>query len=168
MMKEYEAGNTAMVWDVVTSDLVTTPKMRSGLASRPAYADRRQADSGKSAKRFSEKITLHNLKFEALVNDSSKSHRALKNPQGEERPTVESGLDHIVVAVKDLDAAVGRYETIYNTKCSERRDNEAAGMKMAFFRFPESYVELVSNFGDKGPIAKRLNDLGEGDTPGRR
>ena len=27
------------------------------------------------------------------------------------------GVDHIVVAVKDLDAAVGRYETIYNTKC---------------------------------------------------
>ena len=72
------------------------------------------------------------------------------------------GLDHIVVAVKDIDAAVGRYETIYNTKCSERRDNEAAGMKMAFFRFPESYVELVSNLGDKGPIAKRLTDLGEG------
>ena len=72
------------------------------------------------------------------------------------------GVDHIVVAVKDLDAAVGRYETVYGTKCNERRDNEAAGMKMAFFRFPESYVELVSNFGDKGPIAKRLNELGEG------
>ena len=72
------------------------------------------------------------------------------------------GVDHIVVAVKDIDAAVGRYETVYGTKVSERRDNEAAGMKMAFFRFADSYVELVSNFGDKGPIAKRLNDLGEG------
>ena len=66
------------------------------------------------------------------------------------------GVDHIVVAVKDIDAAVGRYETIYGTKVSERRDNEAAGMKMAFFRFADSYVELVSNLGDKGPIAKRL------------
>jgi methylmalonyl-CoA/ethylmalonyl-CoA epimerase len=67
------------------------------------------------------------------------------------------GVDHIVVAVKDIDAAVGRYEAVYGTKVSERRDNEAAGMKMAFFRF-----ELVSNLGDKGPIAKRLTDLGEG------
>src|SRR5437868_6288940 len=73
------------------------------------------------------------------------------------------GVDHIVVAVKDLDAAVGRYETVYNTKVSERRDNAAAGMKMAFFRFADaSFVELVSNLGDQGPIAKRLNDLGEG------
>ena len=72
------------------------------------------------------------------------------------------GVDHIVVAVKDLDAAVGRYETVYGTKCNERRDNEAAGMKMAFFRFDDSYVELVSNLGDEGPIAKRLADRGEG------
>src|SRR4029453_1516270 len=40
------------------------------------------------------------------------------------------GVDHIVVAVKDIDAAVGRYETVYGTKCSERRANEAAGLKM--------------------------------------
>lgn len=72
------------------------------------------------------------------------------------------GVDHIVVAVKDIDAAVGRYETIYGTKVSERRDNEAAGMTMAFFHFGESFIELVSNLGDKGPIAKRLNEQGEG------
>jgi len=35
-------------------------------------------------------------------------------------------------------------------------------MKMAFFHFAESYVELVSNLGDEGPIAKRLADRGEG------
>jgi acetolactate synthase I/II/III large subunit len=31
LMKEYEAGDTAMIWDVVTSDLVTTPKMRTAV-----------------------------------------------------------------------------------------------------------------------------------------
>ena len=33
---------------------------------------------------------------------------------------------------------------------------------MAFFRFPDSYVELVSNLGDGGPIAKRMEERGEG------
>ena len=33
---------------------------------------------------------------------------------------------------------------------------------MAFFRFGDSYVELVSNIDDNGPIAKRLADRGEG------
>jgi methylmalonyl-CoA/ethylmalonyl-CoA epimerase len=72
------------------------------------------------------------------------------------------GVDHVVVAVKDLDAAVGRYEAIYGTAVSERNENAAAGMKMAFFRFPDSYVELVSNLGEEGPIAQRLASRGEG------
>ena len=72
------------------------------------------------------------------------------------------GVDHVVIAVKDLDAAVARYETIYGAPVSERREAEAAGMKMAFFRQGESYIELVSNLGDGGAIAKRLADRGEG------
>ncbi|HEY2710347.1 MAG TPA: VOC family protein [Caulobacteraceae bacterium] len=72
------------------------------------------------------------------------------------------GVDHVVVAVKDLEAAIGRYETIYGTPVSDRSESAPAGMKMAFFRFADSYVELVSNLGDTGPIAQRLNDRGEG------
>jgi methylmalonyl-CoA epimerase len=72
------------------------------------------------------------------------------------------GVDHVVIAVKDLDAAVGRYEAIYGTSVSERNEAPAAGMAMAFFRFDDSYIELVSNVGDQGPIAKRLSEMGEG------
>src|SRR6185295_14560760 len=72
------------------------------------------------------------------------------------------GVDHVVIAVKDLDAAIGRYETIYDTKVSDRNEAPAAGMAMAFFRFGDSYIELVSNVGDQGPIAKRLSEQGEG------
>jgi len=72
------------------------------------------------------------------------------------------GVDHVVVAVKDLDKSIGRYEAIYGAPVSDRSEAAAAGMKMAFFRFGDSYVELVSNLGDEGPIAKRLADRGEG------
>jgi methylmalonyl-CoA epimerase len=64
--------------------------------------------------------------------------------------------------VKDLDASVGRYETIYGTNVSERSEAAAAGMAMAFFRFGDSYIELVSATSDQGPIAKRLAEQGEG------
>ena len=37
------------------------------------------------------------------------------------------GLDHMVVAVKDLDASVKRYETIYGTEVSDRSEAPAAG-----------------------------------------
>jgi len=73
-----------------------------------------------------------------------------------------NGVDHVVIAVKDLDAAVGRYETIYGTNVSDRSEAPAAGMAMAFFRFGDSYIELVSATGDQGPIAKRLAEQGEG------
>ncbi|HNM78433.1 MAG TPA: VOC family protein [Tepidiformaceae bacterium] len=73
-----------------------------------------------------------------------------------------NGVDHVVIAVKDLDAAVGRYETIYGTGVSDRSEAPAAGMAMAFFRFGDSYIELVSATGDQGPIAKRLAEQGEG------
>jgi methylmalonyl-CoA epimerase len=72
------------------------------------------------------------------------------------------GVDHVVVAVKDLDASVGRYETLYGASVSDRSEAPQAGMKMAFFRFADSYVELVSNLGSDGPIAKRLEERGEG------
>ena len=72
------------------------------------------------------------------------------------------GLDHLVVAVKDLDASVKKYEAIYGAPVSDRSEAPAAGMKMAFFRFADSYVELVSNLSEEGPIAKRLADRGEG------
>lgn len=72
------------------------------------------------------------------------------------------GVDHVVIAVKDLDASIGRYETIYGTTVSDRNEAPAAGMAMAFFRFGDSYIELVSATGDQGPIAKRLAEQGEG------
>lgn len=73
-----------------------------------------------------------------------------------------NGLDHIVIAVKDIEASIERYEAIYGTPVSDRSENEAAGMRIAFFRFEHSYVELVTNLGDAGPIARRLNEQGEG------
>ena len=72
------------------------------------------------------------------------------------------GVDHVVVAVKDLEASIAKYEAIYGAPVSERSEAAQAGMKMAFFRFPESYVELVSNLGESGPIAQRLAQRGEG------
>lgn len=73
-----------------------------------------------------------------------------------------NGVDHVVIAVKDLDASVGRYQTIYGAEVSDRSEAPAAGMAMAFFRFGDSYIELVSATSDQGPIAKRLAEQGEG------
>jgi methylmalonyl-CoA epimerase len=72
------------------------------------------------------------------------------------------GVDHVVIAVKDLDEKVAQYEAIYGQSVSDRSEAAPAGMAMAFFRFGDSYIELVSNLGSEGPIAKRLENQGEG------
>ena len=72
------------------------------------------------------------------------------------------GVDHVVIAVKDLDAKVAQYEAIYGQPVSERSEAPQAGMAMAFFRFADSYVELVTATSDQGPIARRLEKQGEG------
>ncbi|MFQ5380607.1 MAG: VOC family protein [Dehalococcoidia bacterium] len=72
------------------------------------------------------------------------------------------GVDHVVIAVKDLDAKVEQYEAIYGQPVSERSEAPPAGMAMAFFRFGDSYIELVSATSDQGPIAGRLEKQGEG------
>ncbi len=72
------------------------------------------------------------------------------------------GVDHVVIAVKDLDSSVKSYEALYGAPVSERNQNPAAGMRMAFFRFGETFVELVTPTSEDGPIAKRLATTGEG------
>lgn len=73
-----------------------------------------------------------------------------------------TGVDHVVIAVKDFDAAIQQYETIYDMPVGERGEPQGAGFKNAFFRFPSSFVELVSPTSDQGPVAKRLAAGGDG------
>ena len=73
------------------------------------------------------------------------------------------GLSHVVIAVKDLDAQVANYEKVLGMPAVDRRETPERGMRVAFFRFPNgTHLELVSNIGEDGPIAKRLRELGEG------
>jgi methylmalonyl-CoA/ethylmalonyl-CoA epimerase len=71
------------------------------------------------------------------------------------------GVDHVVVVVRDFEAAVARYETIYGVSVTTRAEEAASSMLMAFFRFTDSYIVLVSNTEDKGPIAAWLAERGE-------
>ena len=72
------------------------------------------------------------------------------------------GVDHVVIRVKDLESAISNYENIYGTEVTERGETPEAGMQQAYFRFAETFIELVSNVGDDGIIAKSLESRGEG------
>lgn len=72
-------------------------------------------------------------------------------------------LDHIAIAVKDLDVAQKVYED-FGLKFNPTREVvESQGVKTAFAHVDEhAHIELLMPFGDNSPIQKYIEKNGEG------
>jgi catechol 2,3-dioxygenase-like lactoylglutathione lyase family enzyme len=73
-------------------------------------------------------------------------------------------LDHVVIAVKNLDAAAATYRKLGFT-LTPRGLHEGKGTGNHCIMFPNTYVELlgiVDETGAKGRLAERVNARGEG------
>ena len=74
-------------------------------------------------------------------------------------------LDHVIVGVRDLDAAAASYATLLGRESSWRGDHPGWGTANALFRLENTYLELVAPQGD-GPfgatLRERLDATGEG------
>ena len=64
-------------------------------------------------------------------------------------------LDHVVIAVRDLGAAVAAYETLLGRAPSWRAEAHGGGAEIAAFGLANMAVELMAPSGD-GPMAARL------------
>jgi len=71
-------------------------------------------------------------------------------------------LDHIGIAVKDLEIAVKTYEKILNTHCYKREVVEAEKVETAFFKTGESKIELLGASEPGTTIEKYIEQRGEG------
>ncbi len=71
-------------------------------------------------------------------------------------------IDHIGIAVKDLEAAIKTYEAILNTTCDKREIVISEKVETAFFQTGESKVELLGATGPDSVIAKYVDKKGEG------
>ena len=72
------------------------------------------------------------------------------------------GIDHVVIAVDDLDKGIEQYEAIFGKRVGRTGEPPGAGFKNAYFEFGGTEVELVSPTSDEGPIANRLKSAGGG------
>lgn len=84
----------------------------------------------------------------------------------EARPGSITALDHVVVGVRDLDAAVRTMATLLGREPSWRGAHPDSGTANALFRLSNTYVELLSPDGGEGAegrvLAERLEQHGEG------
>ncbi|NIT58308.1 MAG: methylmalonyl-CoA epimerase [Aliifodinibius sp.] len=71
-------------------------------------------------------------------------------------------IDHIGIAVDDLEEAVDTYEKLLNGKCYKREVVEEQKVETAFFRTGESKVELLGATEPDSVVAKYVAKKGEG------
>ncbi|MDX1586753.1 MAG: methylmalonyl-CoA epimerase [Balneolaceae bacterium] len=71
-------------------------------------------------------------------------------------------IDHIGIAVKDLEEAISTYEKLLNTPCYKREVVEDQKVETAFLQTGESKVELLGATDPSSIIATYIEKKGEG------
>ncbi len=73
-----------------------------------------------------------------------------------------SEIDHIAIAVHDLEAAIAYYQQAFGATVHHREIVESDGVEEALIKVAESYIQLTSATTEDSPIAKFLAKRGEG------
>jgi len=70
-------------------------------------------------------------------------------------------IDHVAIAVRDLEAAVDYYAQTFGAQVHrERVDSD--GVEEALVKVADSYVQLLTPISDSSPVAGFLDKRGEG------
>ena len=73
-----------------------------------------------------------------------------------------SEIDHVAIAVNDLEAAITYYQDAFGATVHHREIVESDGVEEALIKVAESYIQLTSATNEDSPIAKFLAKRGEG------
>ena len=71
-------------------------------------------------------------------------------------------IDHVAIAVRDLDAAIGWYEATLGAHLAHRETVESDGVEEALLEVAESFIQLLTPIVDTSPVARFLERKGEG------
>ncbi|HUB05606.1 MAG TPA: methylmalonyl-CoA epimerase [Myxococcales bacterium] len=72
------------------------------------------------------------------------------------------GLNHVAIAVKDLESAVAFYEEVLGLHCDDRERVEDQAVDVALFGHGQGRIELICPFTSDSGVAKFLEKRGEG------
>lgn len=71
-------------------------------------------------------------------------------------------IDHVGVAVDDLDGAVDRYRRMLGAEPTHREVVEDQGVEEVLFPVGSSYVQLLGSLGPQTPVGRSLATRGPG------
>ncbi len=71
-------------------------------------------------------------------------------------------IDHVAIAVSDLEAAIEYHERAFGAKVNHREVVPHDGVEEALLKVAESYIQLVTPVNADSPVAKFLEKRGDG------
>jgi methylmalonyl-CoA/ethylmalonyl-CoA epimerase len=71
-------------------------------------------------------------------------------------------VDHVGIAVRDLDQAIEFYTKTFGVRLGHRERVEEQGVEEAMFRVGQSWIQLLQPLGDDTPVGKFIAKRGEG------
>ena len=71
-------------------------------------------------------------------------------------------IDHVAIAVRDLEAAIEFYAKAFGATVDHREIVESDGVEEALLKVADSYVQLLTPIRDDSPVAKAIAKRGEG------
>lgn len=73
-----------------------------------------------------------------------------------------SHIEHIGIAVSNLESAISLYEKIFGLKCYNIEEVAEQKVRTAFFMVGQTKIELLQSTDPEGPVAKFIAARGEG------
>ncbi len=71
-------------------------------------------------------------------------------------------LNHVAIAVKDLEKSAALYRDTLGARVSAPQDEPAHGVTVVFIELPNTKIELLAPLGETSPIAKFLEKNPDG------
>ena len=71
-------------------------------------------------------------------------------------------IDHVAIAVRDLDAAVDYYRQAFGAQVTHREVVESDGVEEALLAVADSYIQLTAATRPDSPVARFIERRGEG------
>ena len=73
-----------------------------------------------------------------------------------------SHIEHIGIAVENLNAAISFYENVLGLKCYRIEEVPDQKVKTAFFMVGQTKIELLASTDPEGPVGKFIEKRGQG------
>jgi methylmalonyl-CoA/ethylmalonyl-CoA epimerase len=73
-----------------------------------------------------------------------------------------SHIEHIGIAVTDLEASIAFYEKVFELKCYNIEEVPEQKVRTAFFMVGETKLELLESTDPAGPVGRFIEKKGEG------